>query len=108
MSTMSKLSKLRGLLWSILTTGREPQSFLGAGWVVLLLRLTPSKWRKQVSLRMLAPTPHYFYRHVRPEYRTMSFRAFLQAEYERNRSTRELICRRLLLPYLRPGQRVLD
>jgi SAM-dependent methyltransferase len=102
------MHKLLELIRSVLTTGRDPQSFLGAGWIVLLLRLTPSPWKRNVALRILALSPHYFYRQSRPEYKTMPLRAFLEAEYERNRSSRELICRQLLLPYLHSGQRVLD
>jgi SAM-dependent methyltransferase len=96
------------LVKHLLILGRGRQSFLGARWVTALLRASPRRFKRPLALRLLALSPHYFYRHVRPEYERMPKREFLEAEFERNRSSRALICDRILRPHLRDGIAVLD
>lgn len=102
------MHRIIDLLIAILTTGRDHQAFIGARWLVFLLRIAPGFMKKPLALRILALSPHYFYRHVRPEYRGMSTAKWLDAEFERNRSTREKLCDQILLRHLQPEARVLD
>lgn len=102
------MKKVLNLIKAVLTIGRDPQSFIGAKWVVLLLRTAPRFLRRGLALRILSLSPHYFYREHRPEYRAMSHRDFLEAEHDRNRSSRQMICDLILLRYLNPGDQILD
>jgi len=96
------------LVKHLLILGRGRQSFLGARWVAALLRACPRRFKRPLALRLLALSPHYFYRHVRPEYAQMPKRDYLEAEFERNRASRALICERVLRPHLSDGMTVLD
>jgi SAM-dependent methyltransferase len=100
------MGKLANLVTAVVTNGSADQSFIGARWLVFLLRVAPRPFKRPLALRILAISPHYFYR--RPEYNGISKKEFLEAEYERNRSTRERIIRQVLAPHLRPADQVLD
>jgi SAM-dependent methyltransferase len=103
-----KMNKIKNLVKALLTNGKDDQAFIGAAWLVALLRLTPRPLKRKMALRILALSPHYFYRTSRPEYKNMPTGQFLEAEYERNRTSRERICNQILLPNLKPGITVLD
>lgn len=94
------MNKLLLTLRMALILGGRRQSFLGARWVPFLVRHSPAPWKRAIALRLLALSPHYFYRQARPEYKAMKTRQFLEAECERNRASRRLICERILGPYL--------
>jgi SAM-dependent methyltransferase len=96
------------LIKALLTNGSDNQAFIGANWLVVLLRITPSFLKRNVALRILSISPHYFYRSFRPEYEGMPTNQFLEAECERNRSSRKLICDQILLPDLKPDDQVLE
>jgi SAM-dependent methyltransferase len=102
------MNKLLNFLKAILTNGTDNQAFIGAKWLVVLLKITPRFFKRSMALRILALSPHYFYRTSRPEYKNMPTKQFLEAEYERNRSSRERICNQLLVSNLKPDYRVLD
>lgn len=102
------MKEVATLVKHLLILGRGRQSFLGARWVAALLGACPRRFKRPLALRLLALSPHYFYRHVRPEYRQMTRREYLEAEFERNRASRELICARILRPHLSGGMTVLD
>ncbi len=102
------MHKILNFLKAILTNGRDNQAFIGAKWLVVLLRITPRFLKRSMSLRILAISPHYFYRSFRPEYKNMPAKQFLEAEFERNRSTRQQICNQILLPHLKSQYQVLD
>ena len=102
------MHKLTNFFKALLTSGRDNQAFIGARWLVVLLRITPRSRRRSLALRILAVSPHYFYRNQRPEYAGMPSRRFLESEFERNRSTREQIASQILLSYLKPDDQVLD
>lgn len=92
----------------MLTLGKDQQSFIGARWLVLLLRIMPRRFRRKTALWILSLSPHYFYRETSPDYTSLSMSRFLDAEYERNRSSREKICNQLLMRYIKPDYEVLD
>ncbi len=96
------------IIMNILTLGKENQSFLGARWVELLLKLAPRRYKRQLSLTALSWSPHYFFREIEPEYRRLSHRDFTEKEFERNRSSREKLCNYVLLPYLSSELKVVD
>jgi SAM-dependent methyltransferase len=102
------MNKLLNFIKALLTNGRDNQAFIGAKWLVILLRITPRPLKRKMALRILAISPHYFYRTSRPEYKNMPTSQFLEAEFERNHFSRERIVNQLLLPSLKPGCRVLD
>src|SRR6202035_5172315 len=45
---------------------------------------------------------------LKPEYKDLPLNHYLEAEYERNRSSREKIVTQLLLPFIKPHYRILD
>lgn len=102
------MKKLFNLIKAALTNGRDDQAFIGAKWLVVLLRITPGFLKRKMALRILAISPHYFYRSYNPLYQDMPTDKFLEAEYERNRSSREKIINQVLVPYLKPYDKVLD
>lgn len=100
--------KLINLIKAVVTIGGDDQAFIGAKWLVVLLRITPAFLKRNVALRIVSISPHYFYRSYRPEYKSMPTGQFLEAELERNRSSREIIVEQILLPHLKLDYQVLD
>jgi SAM-dependent methyltransferase len=96
------------LMKALLTNGSTNQAFISAKWLVILLRLTPRSLKRNVALRILSISPHYFYRSLRAEYAGMPTNQFLEAEFERNRVSRQVICDRVLLPHLKSNYQVLE
>jgi SAM-dependent methyltransferase len=92
----------------ILALGRAPQSFIGARWIPQLLKAFPPAKRKWLALRLLALSPHYFYRDANQEYVRLSLQEFLEAECVRNNETRQMIYERILKRFLTGADRVLD
>jgi cyclopropane fatty-acyl-phospholipid synthase-like methyltransferase len=72
------------------------QNFLGAKWVALTVRHTPTFWRKTVALRFLALSPHYFNTTDR------------ESEADRIRKSRVQLTDDLLVPHLQSNMRVID
>lgn len=91
-----------------LTLGSESQSFIGAQWIVALLRTAPKAMRRDLALRVLSWSPHYFYRDSDGRHRGHSLRQFLESEASRNRESRKKIARMILCPALRPTDVVVD
>lgn len=102
------MNKIRNLIKALLTNGRDNQAFIGAQWLVILLRVTPGFLKRKVALRIVAISPHYFYRSYRPEYNGMPQKLFLEREFERNTTDRQKIVNQVLVPYLKPENKVLD
>lgn len=96
------------LIRTLLSRGTENQSFIGATWVVTLLKASPKRYKRRLALSLLSWSPHYFYRHIDNEYHKLPFVDFLEREAKRNKESREKIVRLILAPYLRPHQTVLD
>lgn len=88
--------------------GEDHQSFIGAGWVVLALRMAPKRLRRVLALWVVSLSPHYFYREFRPEYKDLSLGRFLEAEFARNRSSRGIICDQLLMRFIKPHDEIMD
>lgn len=102
------MNKIKNLIKALLTNGGDNQAFIGARWLVILLRVTPGFLKRKVALRIVAISPHYFYRSYRPEYKGMPQKLFLEREFERNSTDRQKICDQILVPYLKPNQQVLE
>jgi SAM-dependent methyltransferase len=102
------MNKIRNLIKALLTNGRDNQAFIGARWLVVLLRVTPRFLKRKMALRIVAISPHYFYRSYRPEYRGMPQKLFLEREFQRNSVDRQKICDQILVPYLKPDYQVLE
>jgi SAM-dependent methyltransferase len=96
------------LIRTLLSSGKENQSFIGATWVVALLKATPKRFKRQLALLLLSWSPHYFYRDINSEYQRLPFTEFLEREATRNKESREKIMRIILAPYLRSHQRIMD
>jgi SAM-dependent methyltransferase len=90
------------------TIGPRPQAFISAGWLVAGLRLCPPPWKRAAALRVLALSPHYFYRHVNPAYARLSTREFIEAEFTRCRSSRRRIHEAILQRFLGREDTALD
>ena len=91
-----------------ITIGNKPQAFIGAKWVVTLLKVTPQSKKRAMALRILSMSPHYFYRDANPEYAELPLPQFLEAEYTRNRISRQKICHYILKDRLSKRDLVLD
>jgi ubiquinone/menaquinone biosynthesis C-methylase UbiE len=102
------MKRISNIAKAILTTGKDHQAFIGARWILLLLWITPRRLKRNMALRILSVSPHYFYREFTPEYKNLSLNLFLEAEYKRNRSSREMICTQLLMPFIKPNYQILD
>ena len=102
------MSKISYVLRTLATIGSKPQTFIGAGWLVAGLRLCPPRWKRAAALRILALSPHYFYRHAGAGYDRLSSSEFLEAEFVRNRDSRQRIADALLQSYLRKEDVILD
>lgn len=102
------MKKVLFYIRTLLSGGTENQSFLGATWVVILLKATPKRLKRRLALSLLSWSPHYFFRDIDSEYHKLPFADFLEREAERNKESREKITRYILAPYLHPHQTVLD
>jgi 2-polyprenyl-3-methyl-5-hydroxy-6-metoxy-1,4-benzoquinol methylase len=102
------MSRVAHLLRTVPTTGASPQAFISAGWLVTALRLCPRSLKRATALRVVALSPHYFYRHVDPAYARLSTREFVEAEFIRCRRSRRRIHEAILQPFLGPEDAVLD
>lgn len=91
---------------SLLLRGKEPQSFIGAKWLVFFLSICPHKHKRTLALIMLDQSPHYFYKYQ--HYKCLSYRKYLEAEYQRNYSSRRLIFDTIIRNYVNPGSMVID
>lgn len=96
------------IIYSFFTNGSAPQSFIGAGWIVALLRNAPKSVKRKLALQVLGLSPHYFLEYFDPNYAKMSHGVFLEAEFERNVKGREKIYREILAPFLKTEDKVLD
>lgn len=91
---------------TILASGLSSQNHLGALWVPSLIKLTPPKYRRELALRILAISPHYFYP---DEYASDLGRSqTLEAEYQRNTLVRKQMAEQILKPHLDPEMTVMD
>jgi len=93
---LAKIARDAGNLAAIRATWGGSQNFLGAAWVEQLVDRAPQQARRQVALRLLALSPHYFYdRDIR-------------AEDARNRRSRVALADALIAPQCGRSDRVLD
>jgi SAM-dependent methyltransferase len=98
----------RGLMRFALATAAtgKSQNFLGAPWVTGSLQAAPQSWKRPLALRLLALSPHYFYRNEANA--RLATGEFLESEYRRNRDSRQLIVDDLISPFLQPDFVCLD
>lgn len=102
---------VKQILWYVqswLSRGKDNQSFIGATWVVTLLKLAPKRFKRRLALTLLSWSPHYFSRHFSDEYARLPCRDFLDREFKRSIESRETMTRLILSSYLNPHQTVLD
>lgn len=103
---MSLLGKMfRHALWAS-TIGSKRQSYLGARWVRVLLKMTPRSWKRRQALRILSWSPHYFYRNDANAH--LSSKDFLESDFERNRESRRKLCRDFFEPLIDDKMTVVD
>lgn len=96
------------LFKTLLFRGKDNQSFIGATWVVTLLKAAPKRFKRRLALLVLSWSPHYFYHDIDDEYYRLPFKDFLEREFKRNKESREKITNLILAPYLNTHQTVLD
>src|SRR5215203_4381170 len=104
----SQLNRLVHLLKSLIASGNKPQTFIGAKWIITLLRVAPQSKKRDLALKLLALSPHYFIRDADSNYAKLPFRQFLEAEYTRNRISRQKIYHYILKDHLSKSDLVLD
>ena len=99
-------------IWQLLRlvlAGSGRQAFLDANWVQLALAATPRSHRRQVAIRILGLSPHYFVRQWTTLYSDDASRSeVLCAEARRTRETRRDLVEQLVAPYLKSEQVVLE
>ncbi len=88
------LEKGRAVLRNWLVSSSS-QNFLDARWVTLLIRGVPRPMRKNVALKMVWLSPHYFY-------------APIAVEHPRLRASRELLVREIVAPHVTPETIAID
>lgn len=93
--------------WSV-TLGRDPQNFLGAGWITSFLDRVPQASKRKWALRLLALSPHYFIDGDNPEFRGMKNDEYLERSFRIIANTRDEIYERVLRAYLAPEHSVID
>lgn len=103
-----EMNRIIYFLKTLVTIGRGHQSFIGAGWISLLLRLSPKKYKTRLALWVLSLSPHYFVSHSRRDYEKNNYLEYLELERKRNEIGREKILQTLLLPYLEKMSVVID
>jgi SAM-dependent methyltransferase len=99
---------INNIVW-YLTQGAQKQSYLGAKWVLVLLKLTPVSLKRRMALIILSLSPHYFFRYADEKYDEMPYFSYLESEYTRNKTSRkflfenilnnELICEAVVIDY---------
>ncbi len=92
----------------LVTAGSSRQAFLDRRWISWALRAAPQNRRRGLALRLLSLSPHYFvyqWDGYPPEW---DRDRVLEAEFERNRHSRQQIAESLLAPAVSPSARVLD
>lgn len=102
MSTFADLTK-----WT-LTSGSDPQNFLGARWIAPLLRRLPADRRRRWALRALNMSPHYFIDGDNPRFADMSTDEYLATSFEIIAASRATISRTVFEPHLEPDWTVLE
>jgi len=102
---MNKL--LNVLKWSV-TLGREPQSFLGAGWIPAFLKRVPGPKKRLWALRILSLSPHYFFDGENTDYKGMRTSEYLEAVFRINADSRVEIYEKLLRSELEKDFVVID
>jgi ubiquinone/menaquinone biosynthesis C-methylase UbiE len=107
-----KSNRVPGFGWRLarlLIASSKEHAFLDRGWLSWLMKCGPRRWRKAMALRLLSLSPHYWMHQWLDCYPLeMSRREVLQKEHERNLTSRQELCGKLLLRYLRPSMTVLD
>jgi SAM-dependent methyltransferase len=98
---------VRTLVRGLATMGGR-QNFLNRRWIAWLLKALPPSRREETALRLLALSPHYFFRDLELDYAGMPRREWLHREHARSIASRREIAERVLAPWLRPDGRVLD
>ena len=77
---LAKLLKL-----GVALAGFGSQNFLGHRWVGSLLATLPANRKRPAALRVLAMSPHYFFR--TPSNAHLTSRDFLESEFARSRDS---------------------
>lgn len=102
---MGKISRV--IKWGI-TLGKEPQTFLGATWIVSFLKRVPEAKKRIWALRILSMSPHYFLEPENPAYRELNNREYLEAAFLSISYSRADIYKKILKKYLDETFEVLD
>jgi SAM-dependent methyltransferase len=102
---MNRLSRLAA---SVFTSGKDDQSFLGAEWIVALVRRAPRRYRRAIALTVLSWSPHYFYRAHHPSGSRLGHREFTEREWKRNSESRKRLCDLVVAPHVTASDVVID
>lgn len=93
--------------WGV-TLGRDPQNFLGAGWITKFLSIVPDRSKKKWALRILALSPHYFIDGDNPEFAGMDGDKYLRTSFEIISDSRKEISEKIIKPFMRREDVALD
>lgn len=109
LSSLARSARVGVRLMTIrLTMGRQRQTFAGARWIARAVGWCPRPFRRALALRVLALSPHYFFRRFNPSFAATGARDFRLAEFRRNRDSRRRLFQQVIQPFVPAGSRVLD
>lgn len=102
-------SPLESKILYVLASGFKDQNFLGNPVIPFLFKAVPKRERRNLALRLMGMSPHYFIYQWHDRYpSTMSRMEILEAEHQRNISSRKKICEEILRRYLNSQMIALD
>jgi SAM-dependent methyltransferase len=73
------------------TLGRGEQNFLGARWVLAVLKNAPVAKRREYALKILSLSPHYFFDSDQPKYNGLSKKEYFEEAFRIGREGRQRI-----------------
>lgn len=104
-----RIQKLIRSLTIFLTSDFKEQNFLGNRILPLIFKITPRRYKKDLALRTLGFSPHYFiYLHSERYPKNISYNKALEMEHQRNLSSRKEIFEKILEKHLSQQMIVLD
>lgn len=90
------------------TLGQGEQNYLGARWVPALLRAAPASKRRQLALKILSLSPHYFFDNDDTRQNSESRQEPLESAFRIGREGRQRIYDEILKDRLSPDDVVVD
>lgn len=102
------MSKTTDVLKWFVSLGKEPQTFLGAKWILPFLNKVPEKSKRKWALRILNLSPHYFFDGDNPQFKGMGLDEYLETAFEINAESRRELYEKVFKHHLSKDLTVLE